>query len=103
MTASLANGMVQDGFAPAHADGFPVAGSKQMNRVLMLVLVLGAALPAVARAQSDGRESPAQLVLAGYSTPAQSAAPAPVTLDLGLGDSSWVQRINDNPAPSQIN
>jgi hypothetical protein len=103
MTAALANGMVQDGLAPAHADGFPVAGSTHMNRVLMLVLVLGAALPAVARAQSDGRESPAQLVLAGYSTPAQSATPAPVTLDLGLGDSTWVQRINDNPAPSQIN
>ncbi len=70
-----------------------------MNRVLMLVLVLGAALPAVAQAQYESRTGAAQQVLlASFETPAAAPTPAPVTLDIGLpSDSTWVQRINDNP------
>lgn len=68
-----------------------------MNRVVMLVLVLGSALPTVARAQFETQQSAAQKLLqADHSAP--TTATAPVTLDLSMpGESAWVQRINDNP------
>jgi hypothetical protein len=98
MTAALASGLVQDGLATALADEFYVAGTTNMNRVLMLVLVLGVMLPAMAQAQYHAQPPVAQQALTYTSSTTQS--PVPVTVDFTPpGESSWVQQINDNPTP----
>jgi hypothetical protein len=73
-----------------------------MNRVLMLVLVLGAAIPAVAQAQYGYQPAPAHQALQYGGGSAQPAAQLPVTLDFSLpGESQWVQQINDNKPQQQ--